>query len=199
MGKLIYDNVIANIQGGIIDNIRSEVEGTYVNVLFENANTKEMDEIEVKVVKSTVILDERDNPAKRDDLFVGGEINVIVTSSLLHGYKAQMIHILKKAHVSKYAAGVIAEIDKRHQLVDIVCTEGLYHMMRFEITDKTLIKNQQGQKCTFDTLEVGMFIETHYDYANLSVPEQTSKVTTHSAKEPVQLPYATADDILLEI
>ena len=93
MGKLIYDNVIANIQGGIIDNIRSEVEGTYVNVLFENANTKEMDEIEVKVVKSTVILDERDNPAKRDDLFVGGEINIIVTSSLLHGYKAQMIHI----------------------------------------------------------------------------------------------------------
>ena len=199
MGKLIYDNVIANIQGGIIENIRTEVEGTYVNVLFENASTKEMDEIEVKVVKSTVILDNHDNPIKRSDLSVGNEINVIVSSSLLHGFKAQMIHLLKKAHVSKYAAGVIAEIDKRHQSIDIVCTEGLYHMMRFEITNKTIVKNQQNKPCTFDSLEVGMYVEIHYDYANLSVPNQPAKITTHSAKEPVQLPFAAADNIILEL
>ena len=169
------------ISNAFIENISFDRNISLITVSYNQCPfcRKESEQIVLIVDRNTTILNENGNVILPRELAVGMTINAMVSSAMTRSIppQAQAFHIRVVRRMPAYetTTGRIIEVDGRNKTITTINTSNPSSVIRFQITDDTVLLNQRGRVVQFSRLMPGLRVRIeHANFMTASIPPQTT-------------------------
>lgn len=181
MDNLSFDNSTINISNGVIKEINSENNTTFITISYSTCDrcNGSTETLKLVVSNNTIILDELGNPVSTSTLQIGMTINAIVSSSTTRSIPPQsnafLIQIVNRPMNQNNYTGRIINIDRENRNFTAINDGNLSSTIRFNVPMNTRIFDMFGRPISFNRLMPGMRVRVrHADFMTASIPPQTT-------------------------
>lgn len=172
---------VINISNGIIENIFSEQDITFVTVSYRSGSGGRRGEQTVRLVVGprTVIVNNNGMPVPASALRAGMTVNATFSSAMTRSIPPQatayVIRITGRAQQDDITSGRILEIDRRNRSFTTISDRDLTSIIRFNVPENVRIINRFGRQVDFDSLSPAMRVRVrHANFMTASIPPQTT-------------------------
>ena len=181
MNNISFDNDTINISNGLIENISSDNNTTFVTISYSTCDRCDgnIQTIRLVVGNNTIILDELGNPVNVSTLQTGMRVNAIVSSATTRSIPPQarafLIQIVSRPHNNNNHTGRIVNIDRENRNFTTISDGNLSSTIRFNVPMNARIFDVFGRPMNFNRLSPGMRVRVrHADFMTASIPPQTT-------------------------
>lgn len=181
MDNLSFDNSTINISNGLIEEINSENNTTFITISYStcdrcNGNTQML---KLVISDNTIILDELGNPVNVSTLQTDMRINAIVSSATTRSIPPQstafLIQIISRPMNNNNHVGRIVNIDRENRNFTTISDGNLSSTIRFNVPMNARIFDMFGRPINFNRLTPGLRVRVrHADFMTASIPPQTT-------------------------
>ncbi len=182
MDTFFFGNPATNIRNGIIEEISSANNNTFVTVSRTNCpgcRRGEENTIRLVVGNNTIILNENGNPMPVRNLRVGMTVNASFSSAMTRSIPPQasayIIQVIRRPLPDNTTVGRIVDIDRQNRSFTTVSDGNLSSIIRFNVPQNALIFDRFGRPMTFSRLTPGLRVWVrHAAFMTASIPPQTT-------------------------
>ena len=172
---------VINISNGRIEDISRERGTMLVTVTHTGGPRKRRTEQTVRLVVSprTAIFDTNGAPVPATALSIGMIINATISSAMTRSIPPQatayVIRIVRRPRSENTTVGVILDIDRNSRSFTTISDRNPSSMIRFNVTESTMIFDRFGRPMNFSRLTPGMRVRVrHANFMTASIPPQTT-------------------------
>lgn len=169
------------ISNATIENISFDRNISLVTIAYEQCSScgNETQQIVLIVDRNTIILDEMGNAISPRELAVGMTINTIVSAAMTRSIPPQaeafQIRVVRRMPTYETTTGRVIQVDERNRTITTINTSNPSSVIRFQISDDTVLLNQQGRVIPFSKLMPGLRVQIqHANFMTASIPPQTT-------------------------
>lgn len=181
MDNIFPDNLISNVSNGVIEDITSQNNTTFVTISYTDCvNCRRADQIIRLVVgKQTLILDENGNAIPVSKLRTGMTVNAAFSSATTRSNPPQasafMIRIVRRPASVNTVTGRILDIDRQNRSFTTISSRNPSSIIRFNVPTDALILDRFGRPINFSRLVPGFRVRIHHaPFMTASIPPQTT-------------------------
>ncbi len=174
-------NSIIHISDGIIENITSENNTTFVTINYRDRTNRPQRQQTVRLVVGprTVILDENGNPTRARALRTGMTVNASFSSAMTRSIPPQasayLIRIIRRPIRDNITVGRIIDINKRNRNFTTISDGNVSSLIRFNVPEDAIILDRFGRPMNFSRLAPGLRVRVrHASFKTASIPPQTT-------------------------
>lgn len=175
------DNSTLSISNGIIENITSDNNTTFVTVSHTDRTNNRQNQQTLRLVvgNNTLILDENDNPVPVAVLRTGMTINAVVSSAITRSIPPQasafLIRIVRRPVPNNITTGRIVDVNRQNRSFTTISDGNLSSIIRFNVPANTLVLDRIGRRANFSALFPGQRVRVrHASFMTASIPPQTT-------------------------
>lgn len=169
------------ISDAVIENIRTDSSATFVTVTYTACINCQQNNQTIRLVvdNRTIILDERGNTIPVSTLRTGMVINATISSAVTRSIPPQanafIIRIVSRPFSDNVTIGRIINIDRQNRSFTTVSDSNLSTVIRFNVSNNTLILDRTGRPMSFSRLVPGLRVRVrHASFMTASIPPQTT-------------------------
>lgn len=181
MDNTFFGNTMFHITRGVIEDIALDRNNSLLTVSYTRCLncTRRDQRIRLVVGDNTVILDENGNRIPVRDLRIGMVINATASSAMTRSIPPQsrafMIQIVSRPLSEDITVGRIVNIDRQNRSFTTISDRNLSSIIRFQVTNDTIIRNILGRPMNFSNLSPGLRVRVrHAPFMTASIPPQTT-------------------------
>lgn len=174
-------NAMLHITGGLIEEIDSERNNTFITISYtECVNCNRRDQrVRLVVGNNTIITDESGRRIPARDLKVGmivdATFSTAMTRSIPPQATAYMIRVVSRPRQENVTEGRIIDVDRRNRSFITVSDGNRTSVIRFHVPENTIIVNSFGRPMEFSNLVPGLRVRVrHAPFMTASIPPQTT-------------------------
>lgn len=181
-GMIFPDETIIHVDNALIEEVAANTESTgYILIYYEASdenNMTSMQEIRLNVGNNTIIIDEKGISLNMYDLQEGMRINAdfssAVTRSIPPQSSAYRILVLQEEASYYITTDRVVSVDTNNGLLLTGNPYDMYDQMMFNISDETMILDQNGNAIPLEAIQPGQKVRVeHAIYETLSIPPQS--------------------------
>lgn len=176
-------NVI-RVFSAIIESISRDRNATLVTISYTNCVgcTGPSNRVRLVVNQDTAIYDERGRMIRANDLQRGMSVDASFSSTMTRSIppqsQAYFIRITARAGRNVTTTGRIVEVNTRNNFITVLRSQNLASLIRFNITDNTVILDPIGRRIRLSALTPGFRVRVeHASFMTASIPPQTTAFT----------------------
>lgn len=174
-------NVMLHITGGLIEEIDSDRNNTFVTISYTdcvNCNRRDQ-RVRLVVGNNTVIMDESGRRIPARELRVGMTVDATFSSAMTRSIPPQatayMIRVVSRARQENVTEGRITDINRRNRSFITISDGRNTSVIQFNVSENTVILNSAGRPINFANLMPGMRVRVrHASFMTASIPPQTT-------------------------
>lgn len=183
MDNFFFGDAITTITNGVIEEITSENNTTFVIVSYsECSNCPGANQIiRLAVGNNTLILNENGVPMQSRGLEVGMTINAAYSAAMTRSIPPQapafVIRVVSRpmAENSQTSIGRILDIDRQNRSFTTIGDRNLSSVIRFNVPEDVRIFDRTGRSMDFSRLMPTMLVKVrHANFMTSSIPPQTT-------------------------
>lgn len=172
---------IIHITNGMIDDITTEGNTTFVTVTYRERRNSASRQQTVKLIvnNSTILLDENGNPIPIGRLRVGMTVNATISSAMTRSIPPQatafLIRITRRPMRDNITVGRILNIDRQGRNFTVISDGGLSSIIVFNVPETAIFFDRFGRPINFSQLIPGLKVQVrHANFMTASIPPQTT-------------------------
>lgn len=181
-GMIFPSETIIHVDNALIEEVVANTESTgYILIYYEASdenNMTSMQEIRLNIGNNTIIIDEKGISLNIYDLHEGMRINAdfssAVTRSIPPQSSAYRILVLQEEASFYITTDRVVSVDTNNGLLLTGNPYDMYDQMMFNISDETMILDQNGNTIPLEAIQPGQKVRVeHAIYETLSIPPQS--------------------------
>ncbi|BCJ97157.1 hypothetical protein [Anaerocolumna chitinilytica] len=181
-GMIFPGETIIHVDNALIEEVAANTESTgYILIYYEVSdenNMTSMQEIRLNVANNTIIIDEKGISLNMYDLQEGMRIDAdfssAVTRSIPPQSSAYRILVLQEEASFYITTDRVVSVDTINGLLLTGNPYDMYDQMMFNISDETMILDQNGNAIPLEAIQPGQKVRVeHAIYETLSIPPQS--------------------------
>ena len=172
---------VINISNGIIDDISTERNTTFVSVTYaDRTNIIQPDQtVRLIVNNNTIILNEIGNSVPVSALRTGMTVNATISSAMTRSIPPQatafLIRIIRRPMRDNITIGRILDVNRQNRNFTTIRDGNLSSIIQFNVPENAMIFDRLGRPMDFARLSPGMRVRVrHAAFMTASIPPQTS-------------------------
>lgn len=172
---------IIHITNGIIDDITTERNTTFVTVTYTDRtdNVRRRQTVKLIVNNSTFILDENGNSIPANRLRTGMTIDATISSAMTRSIPPQasafLIRIVRRPMRDNITVGRILNVDRQNRNFTVIRDGNLSSIIVFNVPENAMFFDRLGRPMNFSRLTPGMRVRVrHANFMTASIPPQTT-------------------------
>lgn len=170
---------LTQLTNGIIENIESGRNGSFVIVSYRDCPTCSGETIRLNIGNNTTILSENGDRISVSDLRVGMTINAAFSSAATRSIPPQsfayVIQVVRRRQNDNVTVGRIVDVDRQNRSLTTLSDGNLSSVIRFNVADNAQIFNAFGRPMNFSGLVPGLRVRVrHAAFMTASIPPQTT-------------------------
>lgn len=174
-----------HISNGRIDNISTEGNTSLVTVTYRDrgfpggGNRRNEQTVRMVVNSRTIVLNENSAPVRASRLRVGMSVNAVISSVMTRSIPPQsvayIVEIVDRRAPDSVTTGRIIDVDRRNNSFTTISDRDASSVIRFNVSDDTIITDRSGRPMNFSRLSAGMRVRVrHANFMTASIPPQTA-------------------------
>lgn len=168
-------------QNATIEEIRITRDTGYVTISYgvqRDFNAINMEIVTLIVSRNTIIQDRRGRNISVRDLREGMVVDAVfsqaMTRSIPPQSRAYRITVVGDKQARETTVGTVIQVDVRNRFLYTASSTNVMDMMRFVISDETIILNRNGRRINLSNLRTGQRVRVdHANWQTASIPPQT--------------------------
>lgn len=181
MDEFLLTNSVINISNGIIEDINSSNNTTFVTVSYTEwiNGTRTSQTIRLVVGNNTLILNQNNNTIPVTSLRIGMTVNAAFSSAMTRSIPPQssayMIRVVRGTLPDNITIGRIIDINRQNRNFTIISEGNRTSVIRFNVPIDTRILDRFGRPMNFSGLTPGLRVRVrHASFMTASIPPQTT-------------------------
>ena len=181
MDNFSSNNAITSITNGVIDNITSNNNSTFITVTYSDCINCTLRDTTVQLVagRNTVILNETGRVIPVSELRVGMTINATVSSAMTRSIPPQtnafVIQVVRRPASDNTTVGRIIDVDRQNRSFTTISDNNRTSIIRFNVSKETRFFDISGRPINFSRLVPGLRVRVrHANFMTASIPPQTT-------------------------
>lgn len=176
-GIFMIESIFA--PNAVIENITSDRNARLVTISYRNCPNCPNQQVVLIVDRNTLIQNERGDIIPFRELAVGMVVNASFSSAMTRSIPPQAqafrIRIVRRMPAYETTTGRIIEVNSRNRFITTMSHANPSSIIRFNISDDTVILNQRGRAIPFSRLMPGLRVRIqHANFMTASIPPQTT-------------------------
>lgn len=172
---------VINITNGLIDDITTERNTTFVTVTYADRTNviRPNQTVRLIVNNNTIISNENGNSVPVSFLRTGMTINATISSAMTRSIPPQatafLIRIVRRPMRDNVTVGRILDVNRQNRNFTTIRDGNLSSIIRFNVPENAMIFDRLGRPLDFSRLSPGMRVRVrHAAFMTASIPPQTS-------------------------